>query len=80
MALRRAFELAREAGDADHPLRARLEVAELDVPAAQLVAEDDREVRPVARRRLELPAELALAELGAAGALSRAGPWRFVAA
>src|SRR5439155_27083835 len=61
---RGALELPSEIRHGHDPLRAGLEIAELDVPAAQLVAKDHREVRPVARGRLELLPELQLAQLG----------------
>ena len=60
-------ELAGEVIDRDELLGSGLEVAELDLAVAELVAEDDREVGPVPGGRLELLAELALAELGPGG-------------
>ena len=79
--LRRALELAGEARDGDRALRAGLEVAQLDVAAGELVADDHREVRAVAGRGLELLAELPLAQLGPDGQPGRrAAPWRFAGA
>src|SRR5438309_3973125 len=59
-----AADLAGEVVEADELLRAGLEVLELDLALAQLVADDDGEVGPVAGSRLELLAELPLTELG----------------
>jgi len=57
-------DLAGEVVDADELLGPGLEVLELDLALAQLVADDDREMGPVAGRRLELLAQLPLSELG----------------
>src|SRR3954468_10888621 len=51
-------ELAREVVDADGPLGAGEQVAELDLAGCELVAEDHREVRAVASGALELSTEL----------------------
>ena len=59
-----AGDLAGEVVDADELLGPGLEVLELDLALAQLVADDDGEVGPVAGRGLELFAELPRAELG----------------
>src|SRR2546427_1701499 len=61
------LDLAREPVQGDRTLRARLEVPELDVARRELVADDHREVGAVARGSLELPAELAHAEIGPCG-------------
>ena len=57
-------QLTGQVGDGHRPLRAGLEIAQLDLPGDPLVAQDDREMGPLLGRRLELAAELALAELG----------------
>ncbi len=59
------LQLARQVGHVDQPLRAGLQVAQLDLAGLELVADNDREMGSLARRALQLPAELARREIGA---------------
>jgi len=65
-------QFAWEIVEPDRLLGPRREVLDLDVAFDQLVADDDREVRPVAHRCLELLAELPAAELRTSGDASGA--------
>src|SRR3954453_22200657 len=60
-----ALDLTRQVQQRDDLLRAGREVAQPDLARGQLIADDDREVCVVARRGLELLAELSTADLGA---------------
>ncbi len=59
----RARELPDEIGARDGPLCPGLEVANLQLAGRKLVADDDCEVRAVARCPLQLPTELADGEI-----------------
>src|SRR3954451_4423979 len=60
-----ALDLTRQVRERRDLVRAGREVAQPDLARGELVADDDREVCVVARRGLELLAELSTAELGA---------------
>src|SRR6185503_2874155 len=65
MRLMGSRHLARKVCEGDHLLAASRQVPELDLAVRQLIADDDREMRLVASRGLELLTELSLAELRA---------------
>ena len=59
-----ALELPRKVGDLGQLLRARLEIAQLDLAGRELVSDDDREMRSLACGALELPRQRPLREIG----------------
>jgi hypothetical protein len=53
----RPLQLTHEVGHVHGPLCACLEIAQLNLPLVEFVPNDDREVRPIPGRALQLPTE-----------------------